>query len=249
MQLPGDKLIPKAGDKYILWNLRMPDEYYALAEEEFLTAVNKYNADHNLDISVYKAPTDHVWIEDNNVELTIGRRVRLESEEYFPGFGFRDSRITKITRKVNLPSSMDIEISDALSRTSQEKMADSINDVRSYAKSIGESTNLPDVIRSWDNTLPTDNNLFSARRSQKEFLNKNAPDRAKGKIIFEKGIEVGNHTPGSEGGRIDDAGNAELLSLVVRLLMSSPKFVDGFTGEGWRIWLENGLSHLTVDKL
>ena len=35
MQLPGDKLIPKVGDKYILWNLRMPDEYYAFAEEEF----------------------------------------------------------------------------------------------------------------------------------------------------------------------------------------------------------------------
>ncbi|MDE7413078.1 MAG: hypothetical protein K2N05_04715 [Muribaculaceae bacterium] len=249
MQLPGDKLIPKVGDKYILWNLRMPDEYYELAEAEFMSAVDKYNADHNLDISVYKAPTDHVWIEDNEIVLTIGQRIRLESDDYFPETGYRDSRITKITRKVNLPSSMDIEISDALSRTSQEKMADSINDVRSYAKSIGESTNLPDVIRSWDNTLPTDNNLFSARRSQKEFISKNSPDRAKGKIIFEKGIEVGNHTPGSEGGRIDDAGNAELLSLVVRLLMSSPKFVDGFAGEGWRIWLENGLSHLTVDKL
>lgn len=249
IQLPGDKLIPKAGDKYILWNLRMPDEYYALAEEEFLTAVNKYNSDHNLDISVYKAPTDHVWIEDNNVELTIGRRVRLESEEYFPGFGFRDSRITKITRKVNLPSSMDIEISDALSRTSQEKMADSIADVRSFAQSIGASTSLPDIIRTWDKTLPTDNNLFSARRSQREFLNKNSRDRAKETIIFDKGIETGDYVPGSKGGVIDGSGNAELLTLVVRLLLSSPKFTDGLAGEGWRIWLEDGLSHLTIDKL
>ncbi len=249
MQLPGDKLIPKAGDKYILWNLRMPDEYYSLAEEEFLTAVNKYNADHNLDISVYKAPTDHVWIEDNEVELTIGRRVRLESEEYFPGFGFRDSRITKITRKVNLPSSMDIEISDALSRTSQEKMADSIADVRSYAQSIGASTSLPDIIRTWDKTVPTDNNLFSARRSQREFISKNSRDRAKETIIFEKGIEAGDYVPGSKGGIIDGSGNAELLSLVVRYLLSSPKFADGLSGEGWRIWLEEGLSHLTIDKL
>lgn len=249
IQLPGDKLVPKAGDKYILWNLRMPDEYYALAEEEFLTAVNKYNADHNLDISVYKAPTDHVWIEDNNVELSIGRRVRLVSEEYFPGFGFRDSRITKITRKVNLPSSMDIEISDALSRTAQEKMADSITDVRSFAQSIGASTLLPDIIRTWDKTLPTDNNLFSARRSQREFLSKNSRDRAKETIIFDKGIEAGNYVPGSQGGVIDGSGNAELLTLVVRLLLSSPKFADGLAGEGWRIWLEDGLSHLTIDKL
>lgn len=248
-QLPGGKLVPEAGNKYILWNLRMPDEYYTLAEEEFLTAVNKYNADHNLDISVYKAPTDHVWIEDNNVELAIGSRVRLESEEYFPGFGFRDSRITKITRKVNLPSSMDIEISDALSKTSQEKMADTIADVRSYARSIGESTSLPDVIRTWDNTLPTDNNLFSARRSQREFISKNSPDRAKEKIIFDKGLETGDYIPGSRGGVLDGSGNAELLSLVVRLLLSSPKFADGLTGEGWRIWLEDGLSHLTIDKL
>lgn len=249
IQLPGDRLVPKAGDKYILWNLRMPDEYYALAEEEFLTAVNKYNADHNLDISVYKAPTDHVWIEDNNVELTIGRRVRLVSEEYFPGFGFRDSRITKITRKVNLPSSMDIEISDALSRTAQEKIADSITDVRSFAQSIGASTSLPDIIRTWDKTLPTDNNLFSARRSQREFLGKNSRDRAKETIIFDKGIEAGNYVPGSQGGVIDGSGNAELLTLVVRLLLSSPKFTDGLAGEGWRIWLEDGLSHLTIDKL
>lgn len=248
-QLPGGTLVPKAGDKYILWNLRMPDEYYALAEEEFLTAVNKYNADHNLDLTVYKASTDHVWIEDNGIELSIGRRVRLESEEYFPEFGYRDSRITRITRKVNLPSQMDIEIGDALSRTSMQRMSDSVRDAKSYARSIGESTALPDIIRTWDKTVPTDNNLFSARRSQREFISKNSPDRAKKKIIFEEGIDAGDFIAGAQGGNIDGKGNAELLTLVVRLLMSSPKFVDGLAGEGWRIWLENGLSHLTVDKL
>lgn len=248
-QLPGGTLVPKAGDKYILWNLRMPDEYYTLAEEEFLTAVNKYNADHNLDLTVYKASTDHVWIEDNGIELSIGRRVRLESEEYFPEFGYRDSRITRITRKVNLPSQMDIEIGDALSRTSMQRMSDSVSDAKSYARSIGESTALPDIIRTWDKTVPTDNNLFSARRSQREFISKNSPDRAKKKIIFEEGIDAGDFIAGVQGGNIDGKGNAELLTLVVRLLMSSPKFVDGLAGEGWRIWLENGLSHLTVDKL
>lgn len=227
----------------------MPDEYYALAEEEFLTAVNKYNADHNLDLTVYKASTDHVWIEDNGIELSIGRRVRLESEEYFPEFGYRDSRITRITRKVNLPSQMDIEIGDALSRTSMQRMSDSVSDAKSYARSIGESTAPPDIIRTWDKTVPTDNNLFSARRSQREFISKNSPDRAKKKIIFEEGIDAGDFIAGAQGGSIDGKGNAELLSLVVRLLMSSPKFVDGLTGEGWRIWLEEGLSHLTVDKL
>lgn len=249
VQLPGGSLVPGPGDKYILWNLRMPDEYYSLAEEELLTAANRYNEEHALDVSVFKAPTDHVWIEDNNVELFIGRRVRLESEEYFPGTGYRDSRITKITRKVNLPSSMDIEIGDALSRTAMQKMSDNISDARNYARSIGESTSLPDIIRTWDKTLPTDNNLFSARRSQREFISKNTPDRAKKKIIFDEGIDAGDFIAGAQGGTIDGSGNAELLSIVVRLLLGSPEFVDGLTGEGWRIWLEEGLSHLTIDKL
>lgn len=248
-QLPGGSLVPEAGDKYILWNIRMPDEYYALAEEELLTAVNKYNEEHAIDVTVFKCPTDHVWIEDNDADLFVGRRVRLESEQYFPETGYRDSRITKITRKVNLPSSMDIEIGDTLSRTSMQKMSDNISDARSYAKSIGESVALPDVIRTWDNTLPTDNNIFSARRSQREFISKNSPDRAKRKIIFDEGIDAGDFIAGEQGGAIDGNGNAELLTLIVRKLLSSPKFVDGLTGEGWRIWLEDELSHLTIDRL
>lgn len=244
-QLPGGRLVPKAGDSYILWNVRMPDEYYPIAEEEFLTAVERYNTEHWQDISVYKAPTDHVWVEENKADLYVGRRVRLESEEYFPATGYRDSRITKITRKVNLPSQMDIEISDALQQGTLDKVNDSIGELKNYTRAKTEGAGLPDIIRSWDNTLPTDNNLFSARRSQAEHLSRKKNDRAKGKIAFEKGASFGLE----DNGTIDDKGNAELLSMVVKTLLRSPKFVDGLFGEGWRLWMENALSHLTIDKL
>lgn len=167
-QLPGGKLVPKSGDRYILWNIRMPDEYYPLAEEEFLTAVEQFNTECWQDLAVYKAPTDHVWIEENGVSLSVGRRVRLESEEYFPETGYRSSRITKITRKVNQPGEMDIEISDALHSGAFERVNDSIGELKNYTKSKAEGAALPDIIRSWDKTLPTDNNLFprgEARRN------------------------------------------------------------------------------------
>lgn len=245
-QLPGGALVPRAGDHYILWNIRMPDEYYPIAEAEFREAVDKFNTEHWQDISVYKAPTDHVWIEDNHADLYVGRRVRLESGKYFPETGYRSSRITKITRKVNLPSQMDLEISDALQTGALEKVNDSIGEVKSYVRSKTGSLSLPDIIRSWDNTLPTDNNLFSARRSQQEFLNKKKADRAKKKITFEEGIGIGQE----ENGGIDGEGNARLLSAVLLQFLRSPKFVDGILGEGWQLWLdENGLSNLTVDKL
>ena len=242
-QLPGGNLIPKTGDRYILWNIRMPDEYYALAEEEYLTAVNRYNAENAIDLSVYKGSTDHVYVERNKIDLYPGRRVRLESMEYFPETGFRSSRITKITRKVALPSQVDLEIGDALSIGVMESLKGSIEEVRNYTKTAG--SNLPDIIRSWDNTLPTDNNFFSARRSQAEHLSKKKADRAKKKITFEEGIGIGQE----ENGGIDGKGNAELLTLVVREFLRSPQFVDGLLGEGWRLWMEDALSHLTIDKL
>ena len=249
IQLPNDTLTPKIGDKYILWNISMPYEYYALAEEEFLAAVEEYNAEHGRDVSRYKGSTDHVYVEENAVDLYLGRRVRLESKEYFPETGYRSSRITKITRKVNLPEQMDIEMSDALSTGTMAKIGSEITDVRNYAKSIAGSISLPDIIRSWDNTLPTDNNLFSARRSKQEFLHKNEPDRARKKIIFDEGIDLGDYD-GENGGRLDGKGNADLLTLVVREMLRSAKFVDGFTGEGYGLWIdETGLANLTLDKL
>ena len=250
MQLPNDTLIPEVGNQYVLWNISMPPEYYILAEEELATAVNKFNEQNAVDVSRYKAPTDYIYIEENDIDLFIGRKVRLESAKFFPQKGYRNSRITKITRKINNPSQMDIEISDALSTGYKETVGGEINDVKNYAKSIANSLSLPDIIRSWDNTLPTDNNLFSARRSQKEFLSKLKADRAKKKITFEEGADFGDYTAGHQGGTIDDKGNAELLSLVVRELLRSAKFVDGLTGEGFQLWIdEQGLANLTVDKM
>lgn len=257
-QLPGGNLIPKVHDKYILWNLRMPDEYYALAENEFLTAVNKYNADHSLDISVFKCSTDHVWIEENDADLFVGRRVRLESEQLFPGTGYRDSRIIGISRKVNLPSSMDIEIGDALGRTTWQKFSDSISGARSYAMSAVSSISVPDMIRTGDSTRPTDNNLFSARRALAEGLSKKVPDKAAAKISFLDGLESGRYVPGRAGAAIDAEGNAEVGSLTARGVARVGRRLD--VGEylpgtsGASVWVdERGEAHIetatiTVNK-
>ena len=236
-QLPGGTLVPKAGDKYILWNIRMPDEYYELAEKELRTAVDEYNRKHAQDVSRYKAPTDHVWIEETGTELFIGRRIRLESSEYFPGKGYRSSRITKISRKVNLPGQMDLEISDALSTGTMAKMDSAIAEAKHYAGTLVGGINVPDVIRSWETTLPTDTNLYSARKSHKEFLSKNSPDRAKRKIGFDEGLELGNFQPGAQGGQIDETGSSELRSLRLRESLEVPELrynrVSIYTGIRW----------------
>lgn len=199
-QLPGGQLVPAIDNEYILWNIRMPEEYYGMAEQEFKRAVDAYNAEHALDVSVYKAPTDHVWVEeqeaalpqDEDALLYVGRRVRLESDEYFPNTGYRSSRITRISRQVTLPSLMDLDISDALSRGTLEKIDDSIHDVKNYTDRMLKDANVPYIIKSWETIPPTDNNLFSARRVVKQFLDKltTAVQEVWGRIIFKQKIIV-----------------------------------------------------------
>lgn len=243
-QVPGGVLEPKAGDTYILWNVRMPDEYYPIAEEEYATAVEKYMDEHCLDRSVYKCSTDYVTLKKRGVVPCMGQRVRLESDRFFAS-GYRESRITVVDQKLERPTEADIEISDVLSQTTQSRMADEIENVRSEVKA--NTVELPDLIRSWDTTQPTDNNLFSARRSEQEFLSRKRNDRTKGRITFEQGVVFGEE----ENGRVDGKGNAELLTAVVRELLSSGDYSGGgLTDRGWKLGMdEDRLSHLIVDKL
>lgn len=243
-QVPGGVLEPKAEDTYILWNVRMPDEYYPIAEEEYATAVEKYMDEHCLDKSVYKCSTDYVVLKKRGVVPCMGQRVRLESDRFFAS-GYRESRITVVDQKLECPTEADIEISDVLSQTTQSRMADEIENVRSEVKA--NTVELPDVIRSWDTTLPTDNNLFSARRSEQEFLSRKRNDRTKGRITFEQGVVFGEE----ENGFVDGKGNAELLTAVVKELLSSGDYSGGgLTDRGWKLGMdEDRLSHLIVDKL
>lgn len=243
-QVPGGVLEPKAEDTYILWNVRMPDEYYPIAEEEYATAVEKYMDEHCLDKSVYKCSTDYVALKKRGVVPCMGQRVRLESDRFFAS-GYRESRITVVDQKLERPTEADIEISDVLSQTTQSRMADEIENVRSEVRA--NTVELPDVIRSWDTTLPTDNNLFSARRSEQEFLSRKRNDRTKGRITFEQGVAFGEE----ENCFVDGKGNAELLTAVVRELLSSGDYTGGgLTDSGWELGMdEERLSHLVVDKI
>lgn len=267
-QLPGGVLVPKPGDRYIPWNMRMPDEYYALAEAEYLDAVHEYNRRHCVDVSCFKAPTDYIEIERRKLELHVGQRVRLESPDYFPETGYKDSRITKITRKINLPSQMDLEISDALSTGALDKIKGNIDEVKAYVQlSRG---NLPDIVKTGDGTPLTDNNLMSALRTIKEIakraLSRLHDDEAAGLIKFLAGLEVGTYKEGLSGAKVDADGNAVFGELLTRLKatlaqlqvngasefrgqLSSEDFISGFIGgKGWAIFKREVLNALGVPE-
>jgi len=218
-QLPGGHMVPAAGDEYILYNITMPTEYYQLAEQEFSAAVDAFMEKYMLDKSIYKGDTDYIEVAKRNVPLLVGQRIKLDSTYYFPGVGYRVSRIVSVTRKLNNPAIATLGFSDVIARGRLDNMEADISEAMNYART---SATLPDIIKSWETTRPTDYNLFSALRSLREFLSKNNDDTARGLITFLKGIEIGDFETGMLGSgaaiTVDEDGitTAEVDKLIVR---------------------------------
>ena len=244
-QLPGGLLIPKPGDEYILYNIRMPKEYYPLAEQEYAEAVAEYMDKISIDTSVYKAPTDYVYLEENRISLKIGRRVLLENEIYFPT-GAHESRITKISRKLNNPCEADIECTYAVDYGRISQIENNIVDIQAAYKEQLNKEVLA-VLKTWDSIDPTEYNVLSAVRTIKaiansisklekeisgKFLRKDIPDEAGELETFLKGISV--------------IGTALVEKLTVdknaffKDTLSSENFISGFPGgSGWALfWKE-----------
>lgn len=138
-QLPGGALIPKVGDKYVVWNISMPDEYYPLAEQEFLQAALAFASESVKEASVYRAPVDFIEVQQRGLRLRPGQRVRLLSNEYFPDKGYYDSRITRITRDVCYPDEITIEVSSVVSKGTISRLRNSVNDSATKVASLGQS--------------------------------------------------------------------------------------------------------------
>ncbi|WP_368124840.1 leucine-rich repeat domain-containing protein [Bacteroides cellulosilyticus] len=194
VQIPGGNLIPRAGDTYIPWNFRMPVEYETQAELDYKAAVDDYLAKYSEDISKYGGDTDYIYIDKNSVPLVIGQNVRLLSDEYFGETGYRDSRMTKVVRKLDNLSVATIECSNQVGKGWKTQVDSSINELK-YVVGQKEETVL-DILKSWDGREITDYRVLSGLRTLKEIkwraLSRLNDDEAAGHIKLKNGGTVEN---------------------------------------------------------
>lgn len=74
----------------------------------------------------------------------------------------------------------------------------------------------PYVITENDDTPEGDSNVYSAKRTIKDFTRKAVVEAITAIWSFIRGINIGNYDPGKDGAAIDENGNAEVGKLVVR---------------------------------
>ena len=223
-QIPGGVIIPNPGDKYIPWNFAMPQEYITAAEQAYKQAVDDFLNTYSFDPNKYTGTTDRNYIEKNNTPLRIGWNVRLLSEQYFGSTGgYKDTRITKVQRKLNDLCQATITCSDEVGSGWKSSVDNSLNSLR-YEVARQAEQYVYDVIRSFDEKTPSDKNIFSALKSLKTHLRKDAPDRTEFLM--------------------------KLLGGIISPFLTSPDFVTGMMGAGMSFYSdENGDSVGYIDKM
>ncbi len=223
-QIPGGVIIPNPGDKYIPWNFAMPQEYITAAEQQYKLAVDDFLNTYSFDPNKYTGTTDRNYIEKNNTPLRIGWNVRLLSEQYFGSTGgYKDTRITKVQRKLNDLCQATITCSDEVGSGWKSSVDNSLNSLR-YEVARQAEQYVYDVIRSFDEKTPSDKNIFSALKSLKTHLRKDAPDRTEFLM--------------------------KLLGGIISPFLTSPDFVTGMMGAGMSFSSEEGGESVGwIDKL
>lgn len=222
-QIPGGVIVPNPGDKYIPWNFAMPQEYITAAEQAYKQAVDDFLNTYSFDPNKYTGTTDRNYIEKNNTPLRIGWNVRLLSEQYFGSTGgYKDTRITKVQRKLNDLCQATITCSDEVGTGWKSSVDNSLDSLR-YEVARKAEQYVYDIIKSFETKTPSDKNIFSALKSLKTHLRKDIPDQT---IYLIK-----------------------LLGGIIANDLKSTDFVTGMMGAGMSFSSEGGSSVGWIDKL
>lgn len=222
-QIPGGNLVPAVGDQYTPWNFRMPVEYETQAELDYKVAVDDYLARYSDDISKYGGDTDYIYIDKYAIPLTPGQRVRLLSEQYFSASdGYKDTRMTKVVRKLDNLSIATIECTNEVGKGWRKQVESGLSELK-YVIDEKTAQMFIEVLKTWDIKEPGNYNVFSALRSKAEFLSKKYPDETRALIKFLGGLEIGEAIDSLTAGKgiiADDNGRMQLSRLEVRQSMT-----------------------------
>lgn len=234
-KLPDSILKPEAGDQFVLYNW----DATKIAETGIIEAAEKELYDSAIakleemkkDPNTYDCTMYSDWYSEyidtsSSLAYSIGQRVKLINLGYFQNG--RSSRIIGYEIKLDIPYDSPKYIvgeSSAYSKTREmQSKLDSLtyNGISYSSKGTGTGSSSVYIIGSSDSTVPSDYNVYSAKRSDTQFLRKDKEDTARGAVTFLRqsqfndGMQIGDtFVPGliGAGGRFDKNGYGELRGL------------------------------------
>lgn len=294
--LPDETLHPVVGMEFVLYNWDATKiestGIIDAAKRELFDYTFEYLKESKIDPSTYECTMKSVWVYNDGVhyrDFSLGAKVNLVNDAFFEIS--RTSRIIGYEIKLDKPyDTPKYTVGDKAAYSRRKDMERQIEAItvngNSYVPYSGSGIGTGGggggtsiyVIKRYDGAIPSDYNVFSAKRSMDEFLSRKSNDTALGKITFKKGFEsemlskllggayFGTFIEGLKGAKIDENGDAELNNLITRLKaiigqlkvngtsefgdsLMSDDFTSGFIGgKGWAIMKERVMNALGVTE-
>ena len=227
--LPDEVIKPQNGDEYVLSGYDaslISLDMVPNAEQNLLKKTREYAEKAKVDDSTFTVSLYSTWVEQDKIQRSfdVGQRINLINDAYFEKE--RISRILGWEFNLDIPYDSPIYTvgeSPAFSRLGN--LEDKIESLTFKGKTYGGGGNGVYVIRTNDDTAPSDFNVYSALRQKNDFLSKKYDDVVQGLITFMKGAKFGEYADGitGYGGHIDGDGNAEFESLSIRRFLEVPE--------------------------
>lgn len=256
-ELPSAPLIPENGNTYVLYGYdtkfvsvsMIPD-----AEKELLEKTKSYVEKSKIDPSVYTCVMDPIKVGGFDggrvIDLEIGDRVNIINPAY--AIKSRQSRIYGFEKALDKKYEVTYTVGQSTKYSRIGEIESKVEALTYKGEAFtGSSTGSVYIVGRYDKTRLTDRNALSSLRSLETFFRKDQEDVTFYKQAFRKGIEIGwNESEGKPTASLSEDGILNAAAAILKEYISSPKFVPGFTGEGFKIYKdEYGNWHIECDIL
>ncbi|MFK2624976.1 hypothetical protein ACIXUL_09100 [Bacteroides fragilis] len=256
-ELPSAPLIPENGNTYVLYGYdtkfvsvsMIPD-----AEKELLEKTKRYVEKSKIDPSVYTCVMDPIKVGGFDggrvIDLEIGDRVNIINPAY--AIKSRQSRIYGFEKALDKKYEVTYTVGQSTKYSRIGEIESKVEALTYKGEAFtGSGTGSVYIVGRYDKTRLTDRNALSSLRSLETFFRKDQEDVTFYKQAFRKGIEIGwNESEGKPTASLYEEGILNAAAAILKEYISSPKFVPGFTGEGFKIYKdEYGNWHIECDIL
>ena len=165
--IPNKDLHPDVGDTMVLTGIELPKERIAEAEQDLLKVGKSWAIKNSSDTNVYDCPTNPVYCQLNDKNYEAGQKVLLIGSNF--GVDGRQSRIQGFEKKLYNEYIATYTVGDNTVYSRLGSIETNIKE-NQYAERIGVVSGVGIyIISRYDNTAPTDYNVFSALRSMEDF--------------------------------------------------------------------------------
>ncbi len=273
--LPDGVICPKVGDKFFLFNwdaTKITDtDLIPTAQLALFDRAKQYYQKTMVSNSNFTCTMDGDKFYNDGIYdyHPLGEQVKLINDMFAQvdadGKRYRNSRIIGMEIPLDIPYDHPQYIVGEKAATSRlGKLEDKVDSIKVNGMQIGgtgsDNGRGVYVIGTNDTTPASDSNVYSARRSIKEFLSKLKDDTAQGLITFLKGLKaqdvikaINGMSLGNGENYVNGNGDAKLADVVVDRIHdknSTPSDRVIIGAQGFDLYMgDDGKSHLFVDYL